>query len=119
MQRVTYNLHGNQDLGFTLTLLKNLHGGRLTISRHGPHVRPVHDALVLLCKRLDVALAEVEDLLPQHGAALVAGPLLDGEVQQHHAPDEPEADQEEAQLLRRQLPHEDRRHAELAGSGTD
>lgn len=71
----------------------------LTISCHGTHVRAVHDTLVLLTKGLDVAFAEVEDLLPQHSAVLMAGSLLDGEMQQHHAPDEPKADQEEPQLL--------------------
>ena len=71
----------------------------LTISCHGTYVRPVHDTLVLLTKGLDVAFAEVEDLLPQHSAVLMAGSLLDGEMQQHHAPDEPKADQEEPQLL--------------------
>lgn len=52
----------------------------LTVGRHGPNVWPVHDALVLLSQRLDVALAEIQDLLPQHSAVLVAGSLLDGEV---------------------------------------
>lgn len=84
----------------------------LTVSRHGPHVRPIHDTLVLLSQGFNVALAEVQDLLPEHGAVLVAGSLLDGEVQQHHAPDEAEADQEEAQLLGGQLPQEGRRHAD-------
>lgn len=89
----------------------------LTVSCHGPHIGPVHDTLVLLGQRLDVALAEVQDLLPEHSAVLVAGPLLDGEVQQHHAPDEPEADQEEAQLLGRQLPQERCSHADLSWKG--
>lgn len=71
----------------------------LTISCHGTHVRPIHDILVLLTKGLDVAFAEVEDLLPQHSAVLMAGSLLNGEMQQHHAPDEPKADQEKPQLL--------------------
>jgi len=87
----------------------------LTVSRHGAHVGPVHDTLVLLGQRLDVALAQVQDLLLQHAAVLVAGSLLDGEVQQHHAPDEPKADQEEAQLLGRQLPQEGRGHADGPG----
>lgn len=78
----------------------------LTVSRHGAHIRPIHDTLVLLRQSLDVALAELQDLLLQHGAVLVAGSLLDGEVQQHHSPDEAEADQEEAQLLGGQLPQE-------------
>lgn len=68
--------------------------------------------MVLLSQGFNVALAEVQDLLPEHGAVLVAGSLLDGEVQQHHAPDEAEADQEEAQLLGGQLPQEGRRHAD-------
>lgn len=85
---------------------------QLTVSGHGPNVRPVHDALVLLSQGFNVALAEVQYLLPENGAVLVAGPLLDGEVQQHHAPDEAEADQEEAQLLGGQLPQEGRRHAD-------
>lgn len=84
----------------------------LTIGRHGSHVGPVHDALVLLSQGLDVALAELQDLLSQHGAALVRGPLLDGEVEQHHAPDEAKAHQEEAQLLGRQLPQVGRGHSE-------
>lgn len=68
--------------------------------------------MVLLSQGFNVALAEVQDLLPEHGAVLVTGSLLDGEVQQHHAPDEAEADQEEAQLLGGQLPQEGRRHAD-------
>lgn len=84
----------------------------LTIGRHGSHVGPVHDALVLLSQGLDVALAELQDLLSQHGAALVRGPLLDSEVEQHHAPDEAKAHQEEAQLLGRQLPQVGRGHSE-------
>ena len=71
----------------------------LTISSHGTDIGPIHDTLVFLRQCLDVALAEVQDLLPQHSAVLVAGSLLDGEVQQHHPPDEPKADQEEAQFL--------------------
>lgn len=89
----------------------------LTVSGHGAHVRPVHDALILLGQGLDVALAEVQDLLPQHSAVLMAGSLLDGEVKQHHAPDEAEADQEEAQLLGRQLPQEGRGHADWTVGG--
>lgn len=64
----------------------------LTVSRHGTHIGPIHDTLVFLSQGLDVALAEVQDLLPQHSTVLMAGPLLDGEMQQHHAPDEPKAD---------------------------
>lgn len=71
----------------------------LTVSCHGTHVRPVHDTLILLSQGLDVALAEVQDLLPQHSTVFMAGSLLDGEMQQHHAPDEPKADQEETQFL--------------------
>lgn len=72
----------------------------LTVSCHGTHIGPIHDTLVFLSQGLDVALAEVQDLLPQYSAVLMAGSLLDGEMQQHHAPDEAKADQEEAQLLR-------------------
>lgn len=91
----------------------------LTVSGHGAHVRPIHDALILLSQGLDVALAEVQDLLSQHSAVLMAGSLLDGEMKQHHAPDEPKADQEEPQLLGRQLPQEGRSHADrtLGGRG--
>lgn len=71
----------------------------LTISCHGSYIRPIHDTLVLLSQCFDVPLAEIEDLLAQHGAVLVASSLLDGEMQQHHAPDEAEADEKEAQLL--------------------
>lgn len=83
----------------------------LTISRHGAHIRPIHDTLVLLSQSLDVALAEVQDLLLQHSAVLVAGSLLNGEVQQHHSPDEPKTDQKEPQLLGGQLPQEGGCHA--------
>lgn len=83
----------------------------LTVSRHGAHIRPIHDTLVLLSQSLYVALAEVQDLLLQHSAALVAGSLLNGEVQQHHPPDEPKTDQEEPQLLGGQLPQEGGCHA--------
>lgn len=83
----------------------------LTISSHGSHIRTIHNTLVLLRQRFYVALTQIQDLLPQDGAVLMAGPLLDGEVQQHHAPDEAEAYQEEAKLLRWQLPHEGRGHA--------
>lgn len=84
-----------------LTVMKPL---GLTISSHGPHVRSVHHPLVLLGESFDVAFAQVQDLHAELGAALVRRPLLDGEVQQHHAPDEAETHQEEAQLLGRQLP---------------
>lgn len=84
----------------------------LTVSRHGSNIRTIHDTLVLLSQCFDVALAKVEDLLTQHGTVLVAGSLLDGEMQQHHAPDEAEADQEEAQLLRGKFPQERCSHAD-------
>ena len=76
----------------------------LTIGCHSTHIRSIHDTLILLSQGFNVALAKIQDLLPQHSTVLVAGPLLDGEMQQHHAPDEAEADQEKAELLRRQLP---------------
>lgn len=88
----------------------------LTVSRHGSNIRAVHNTLVLLCQRFDVALAQIQDLLAQDGAVLVAGPLLDGEMQQHHAPDEAKTYQEEAKLLRGQLPHEGRGHAGQSGA---
>lgn len=88
----------------------------LTVSRHGSYIRTIHDTLVLLSQCFDVALAKVEDLLTQHGTVLVAGSLLDGEMQQHHAPDEAEADQEEAQLLRGQFPQERCSHADRTGT---
>ena len=87
----------------------------LTVSCHGTHIGPIHDTLVFLSQGLDVALAEVQDLLPQYSTVLMAGSLLDGEMQQHHAPDETKADQEEAQLLGRQLPQEGSSHADLTG----
>lgn len=93
----------------------SLAGASLTVSCHGAHIRPIHDTLVLLSQSLYVALAEVQDLLLQHGAALVAGALLDGEVQQHHSPDEAKTDQEEAQLLGGQLPQEGGGHAGWIG----
>lgn len=73
----------------------------LTVSRHGAHIRSIHDTLVLISQSLYVALAEVQDLLLQHSAVLMAGSLLNGEMQQHHSPDEPKTDQEEPQLLGR------------------
>lgn len=72
---------------------------RLTVRRHGAHVRSIHHALVLLGERLDVSLAEVQYLQPQLSAALVRRPLLDGEMEQHHPPYEAETHQEETQLL--------------------
>lgn len=105
----------------TLTLFKreffkptSLSVVSLTVSCHGAHIRPIHDTLVLLSQSLYVALAEVQDLLLQHSAVLVAGSLLNGEVQQHHSPDEPKTDQEEPQLLGGQLPQEGCCHAGCA-----
>lgn len=73
----------------------------LTVRCHGAHIRSIHDTLVLVSQSLYVALAEVQDLLLQHSAVLMTGSLLNGEVQQHHSPDESKTDQEEAQLLGR------------------
>lgn len=52
----------------------------LTISCHGSHIGPIHDTLVFLSQSLDVAFAEVQDLLPQHSAVLVTGSLLDSKM---------------------------------------
>lgn len=52
----------------------------LTIGCHDTGVRSVHHVPVLFCQCLNIPFAEVKDLLPQHGAALGLGSLLDGEV---------------------------------------
>lgn len=73
-----------------------LHATTLTISCHDASVWSIHHVSVFFCQCFDVPFAEIQDLLPQHGAALRLSPLLDGEVQKHHPPYKAKSHQEKA-----------------------
>lgn len=88
----------------------------LTVSCHDPRVGPIHHISVFFCQRLDVPLAEVQDLFPKHGAALGLSSLLDGKMQEHHTPNKAKSHEEKAQLLRGQLPRSKESHCSLATS---
>ena len=88
----------------------------LTIGRHDPRIRSIHHVPVFFGQCLDVPLAKVQDLLPEHGAALRLSSLLDGKMQEHHTPNKAESHEEEAQLLRGQLPRSEESHCFLPTS---
>lgn len=86
----------------------------LTISCHDTGIWAIHHVPVFFGQRFNVPFAEIQDLLPQHGAALRLSSLLDGEVQKHHPPYKAKSHQEKAQLLRGQLPGSKESHLSLA-----
>lgn len=90
------------------------HATTLTISCHDPSIWAIHHVPVFFGQGFNVPFAEIQDLLPQHGAALGLSSLLDGEVEKHHPPYEAKSHQEKAQLLRGQLPGSKESHLFLS-----
>lgn len=88
----------------------------LTIGCHDPRIGSIHHVPIFFSQRLYVPLAEVQDLLPEHGAALGLSSLLDGKMQEHHTPNKAKSHEEEAQLLRGQLPRSEESHCFLPTS---
>ncbi|KAG7275219.1 hypothetical protein CRUP_013007 [Coryphaenoides rupestris] len=82
---------------------------QLTVAGHGSPLRPARHQLVLLGQHLDVSAAELQDLLPQLGAALVVR-LLHGVAQQHEAPRQAQHHQQRTQLLGHVPPQERTQH---------
>lgn len=87
-----------------------------TVAGHGGPLRPACSVLVLLRQDLDVSPAELQDLLAQLGAALMAR-LLHGVAQQHEAPRQAEYQQQHAQLLGHVPPQERAQHGTVGGEG--
>lgn len=71
----------------------------LTVTSHGGPLRTPQCLSVLLRQHPDVLAAELQDLLAQLAAALVAW-LLHRVAQQHESPGQAEEQQQHAQLLR-------------------
>lgn len=90
----------------------------LTITSHGGSLQPSECILVLLRQDLDVLPAELQDLLAQLGAALMAR-LLHGVAQQHESPGQAEQQQQHTQLLRHVPPQESTQHGTVHRGGKE
>lgn len=89
---------------------------QIRVTSHGGALWSAGCVLVLLGEHFDVAPAQLQDLLPELGAALVPR-LLDGVAQQHESPGQPEHQEQHTELLGHVPPQERRQHGTGAGAG--